>query len=305
MAHNKRFFPIKNLLLLTATSACGCLLKAQPREGTFSITPKAGLTCSKPVGDDIAITNICIRQPNIPREDWHSLNLNEDYIKTYIWHNIVKPKIKSGFTVGLDFQYQANKRLAWVAGLNVAQLRSSTDDINKYNLTKEQLLHDGYDQFFSEKELDNLIEYRNNFSIHDVDNRSYYLQVPIMAKLYVYKGLSIQLGPQFDWNFKSTSDVEYECYNHRFHGFGRYGIFSVNDYNYAMELSERFINEHKNFEFSFIAGLNYEYRHLVASVAYNRGITYSAKLRWDDEKQRYRNSTFMFTLGYRFDLNAH
>lgn len=103
-----------------------------------------------------------------------------------------------------------------------------------------------------------------------------YINVPIMANVYVVKGLAVKLGiqPGFNVNSKQTFS----------------GKTVVGDIDEKAELDA------KSVDFSIPVGLSYEYNNVVLDARYNWGLT--KVFDGSDAK----NSVFQITLGYKFDL---
>ena len=99
-----------------------------------------------------------------------------------------------------------------------------------------------------------------------------YINVPIMANVYVTKGLAVKLGiqPGFLVNDKAKVTVK--------------GT-SVEEDAGA-----------KSFDFSIPVGLSYEYQNFVLDARYNWGLTKVA------DETSIKNSVFQITLGYKFSL---
>lgn len=104
-----------------------------------------------------------------------------------------------------------------------------------------------------------------------------YINIPIMANVYVVKGLALKFGfqPAFRVN---------EGYRLSARGQSLSGKLS----DLGFDIS--------TFDFSIPVGLSYEYSNVVLDARYNIGITKIAK---DDDS---KNSVFQFTLGYKFKL---
>ncbi len=100
-----------------------------------------------------------------------------------------------------------------------------------------------------------------------------YINIPILANVYVVKGLAVKLGIQPAFN---VSDKV------KFSGSGS----SVENEDLDVE----------SFDFSIPVGLSYEYSNVVFDARYNFGVT---KV-WDGGDPM--NSVFQFTLGYKFAL---
>ena len=103
-----------------------------------------------------------------------------------------------------------------------------------------------------------------------------YINVPIMANVYVTKGLAVKLGVQPGFNVSSSNKQE------------------VN--TFAGSGSSTFDVKAKSVDFSIPVGLSYEYNNFQLDARYNWGVSKAFKL--TDAK----NSVFQITLGYKFDL---
>lgn len=93
-----------------------------------------------------------------------------------------------------------------------------------------------------------------------------YINVPILANVYMVKGLAVKLGvqPGFMVDKDKAKDVN-------------------------------------TFDLSIPVGLSYEYSNFVLDARYNWGVTKINKHDYSDGKDN-RNSVFQITLGYKFDL---
>lgn len=107
-------------------------------------------------------------------------------------------------------------------------------------------------------------------------NKLDYINVPIMANVYVTKGLAVKLGVQPGFNVSSSNKQE------------------VN--TFAGSGSSTFDVKAKSVDFSIPVGLSYEYNNFQLDARYNWGLTKAF------ENGKARNSVFQITLGYKFDL---
>ena len=103
-------------------------------------------------------------------------------------------------------------------------------------------------------------------------NKLDYINIPIMANVYVAKGLAVKLGVQPAFNVNSEVKVSG----------GKYSTSADADA--------------KSFDFSIPVGISYEYSNVVLDARYNWGLT--KVVDGSDSK----NSVFQITLGYKFDL---
>lgn len=102
-----------------------------------------------------------------------------------------------------------------------------------------------------------------------------YINIPIMANVYVVKGLAVKLGvqPGFNVNGKLKTVI-----------------------NAGGQFQASKDVDVKTFDFSIPVGLSYEYQNVVFDARYNWGLT---KLQSNFDA---KNSVFQVTLGYKFEL---
>lgn len=100
-----------------------------------------------------------------------------------------------------------------------------------------------------------------------------YLNVPILANVYVAKGLAVKLGIQPGFNVTSKASVE------------KSGTKVTTD-----------LDGIESVDFSIPVGLSYEINNFVIDARYNLGVS---KIMDDSDS---KNSVFQFTLGYKFAL---
>lgn len=104
-----------------------------------------------------------------------------------------------------------------------------------------------------------------------------YLNIPILANVYVAPGLALKAGIQPAFNLSNKVSVE--------------GV-TVDYDKYAPDGAKI-----KSFDFSIPVGLSYEYMNVCLDARYNIGVTKIAD--FDDAGC---NSVFQITLGYKFAL---
>ena len=103
-----------------------------------------------------------------------------------------------------------------------------------------------------------------------------YINVPIMANVYVTKGLAVKLGVQPGFLVSSTNKAEAKTF---------LGSGSTTNEIKA-----------KSVDFSIPVGISYEYNNFQLDARYNWGLTKVF------ENFKAKNSVFQITLGYKFDL---
>ena len=97
-----------------------------------------------------------------------------------------------------------------------------------------------------------------------------YINVPVLANVYVTKGLAVKLGAQFGFNVNAEAKAG----------------------NVEVDIDDAV----KTFDFSIPVGASYEYKNVVLDARYNWGLTKAIK------NADSKNSVFQITLGYKFAL---
>lgn len=100
-----------------------------------------------------------------------------------------------------------------------------------------------------------------------------YLNVPILANVYVAPGLAVKLGIQPGFKLSSKFKAKTS------------GVSAEAD-----------LDDVKGFDISIPVGLSYQYQNIVLDARYNWGVT---KIMDDVDS---KNSVFQITLGYKFSL---
>ena len=104
-------------------------------------------------------------------------------------------------------------------------------------------------------------------------NKLDYINIPVLANVYVVKNLAVKFGVQPAFNVNSKAKASK-------------GDSSI----------QGSIEGIKTFDFSIPIGLSYEYKNFVIDGRYNFGLTKVSK--YADSK----NSVFQLTLGYKLDI---
>jgi len=116
---------------------------------------------------------------------------------------------------------------------------------------------------------------------HHNHDKLEYINIPIIAKYYVYQGLSIEFGPQFSFLTKAESKDD----------------VTIN--NATTEFKRDFKNEVNSFDFGVGIGLSYDLTNgFFANARYNFGLTSVGK-----SNQYYKDSKNGVTqigVGYKF-----
>lgn len=113
----------------------------------------------------------------------------------------------------------------------------------------------------------------------DVTYKTDYINIPILANVYVAKGLAVKLGVQPGFNVNAKAKVS--------------GSAAGLSGNKTVDLADNV----KTFDFTIPVGLSYEYSNVVLDARYNWGLT-----KITDGDNSPKHSVFQITLGYKFDL---
>lgn len=150
-----------------------------------------------------------------------------------------------GLAAGLEAEYQVTDLLSLSAGAIYSQ--------------------QGYKRDWSENRID-----------YSIKGKLDYINVPILANVYVTKGLAVKLGLQPGFKVSSKYDNKETVAGHTVKTSGDIDAKSV--------------------DFSIPVGVSYEYANFQLDARYNWGLTKIAK--GSDDK----NSVIQITLGYKFAL---
>ena len=243
------------LVLMTLTA------NAQQKAKTLSVTPKAGVTASGFSGKMPATISYVIVPVDGGIDELRPVDESKLIRAGAMGFGDIKNKV--GFTIGLEGQYQFTS----VVGLSLGVFY--TQEGATYN-TKGCLSNsDGVK--FSIK--DDLKIHLNCFT------------VPVLANVYVWKGLGLKAGlqPEFAIEKKTKGDVTME-----FEGTVFKAMSSDADI--------------KSFSLSLPIGISYEYKHVVADLRYSFGLTdlHKNKDAGIGGNSSAYNRVLTFTLGYKF-----
>ena len=103
-----------------------------------------------------------------------------------------------------------------------------------------------------------------------------YINVPIMANVYVVKGLAVKLGIQPGFKVSSTKKTDTSS------------LVGTGTTSHDIKA--------QSVDFSIPVGISYEYSNFQLDARYNLGLTKVF------ENGKDKNSVFQITLGYKFDL---
>ena len=154
------------------------------------------------------------------------------------FNNTKDTKARVGMVAGAEFEYTVSNHLGLALGVNYSQQGAKQDS---YNVT------------------------------YNMD----YLTVPIVANVYIVKGLAVKAGVQPGFNIKAKIKSE--------------GVERA-DFKDAV----------KKFDLSIPVGLSYEFCNIVLDARYNFGVTKIFDM--DKVELNSKNLAFQFAVGYKFNL---
>lgn len=173
-----------------------------------------------------------------------------------------KSSEKLGLVVGAEAGYQVSKSFAVTAGVLYSQQGSKRDS---YRHSDEMSLDD-----------------KSQFNLA-------YLNVPILANVYLFKGFAVKAGiqPGFLLSAKRKYDVTATGYTA----------------NYASDKEVDSKDLCNSFDFSVPVGISYEFCNIIIDARYNFGVTSIVK---DDklasDAKNGKNGVFQLTVGYKIKL---
>lgn len=240
---------------------------AQQPAGTFSITPKVGVTVSNFSGDMPAEVDFYA-----PLKSWPDpqISLSEEML--FISGNayFTESKKKVGFTVGAEAQYQFTKVFGLSFGAFFTQEGVTYKTKGYSNYQKEEVTWDIHD---------------------DLSVNLNCITVPVLANVYVWKGLALKAGlqPEFAVGKDAKCDMTF-------------------NYDSQTRTLIKDFGPHINtFSLSLPVGISYEYKHFVADFRYCWGLTdvHDKDHKWLGNKKKWNTSSgynrvMTFTLGYKF-----
>lgn len=163
-------------------------------------------------------------------------------ISTFTDDNEADPRF--AFVVGTEFEYQVTQKLSLSAGL-LYSMQGARGDVSL-----------------------------DNYAPLKMTIKTNYINIPLLANVYVAKGLALKLGIQPALNVESG--------------------FLIDD-GPGGSLSDAGIDINE-FDVAIPLGVSYEYKNFVIEGRYNLGLT---KIYEHDAS---KHSVFQFTLGYKIDL---
>ena len=252
-------------LLMTASSVC-----AQQKAGTFSITPKIGVTASNFSGNMPLTVAYAISTQMSLSESGVFHTLSEENFPEMGAIGFNESKNKFGFTAGVETQYQFSKIIGLSLGVFYTQ-QGASYDTKGYSYTS-----------------------KGGVKVAINDNLKVNLNcvtMPILANVYIWKGLAVKAGlqPELAVSKKTGGDV------------------TISYQGQSLSAVHSDVEGIKSFSLSVPVGVSYEYKNIVADLRYNIGVTDLRKdgdagLIGNNSSSTSKNRTLLFTVGYKFEL---
>ena len=192
-------------------------------------------------------------------------NLTNDAIH-FADNRISHSQTRIGFSGGADVYYQLTDKLALSGGVAYTQAGCNFKDIPAdLSARSGTVFHDSY----------------YNFG---------YVDVPLLAHVYVSKGLAFSVGCQPSFLTKTTSHVEMQEYETDGKGGIKY------DKNVVSEGDAKSL--FKKTAFAIPVGVSYEYENVMLTARYNIGLS---KV-YDHDLGDSKNKVITVSVGYKFNL---
>ena len=240
---------ILGLFLLLSSFSCAM---AQRNVGTFSVTPKVGVCFSSLTGS-----------PGIDLLSTVSHGVEDSYLTS----NGSELKVMTDFTAGVEVSYQLTSILDVSLGASYSRMGCGIS-----GLSESEWTIGGY-----------------SFTLDNAKYRMDYLNVPVMAGVYVWKGLAVRAGLQAGFCLNQSRDYEINT-----NAPSSSCSVTKNGYWYK----ERVFND---FNLSIPVGVSYEYKNVVAEVRHDFGLTNYITDEWNvSDKKKGRIHSTSVTIGYRF-----
>ena len=176
-----------------------------------------------------------------------------------------------GIAAGVEAEYQFSTKLSVAAGLLYSMQGTKYDDIATSGAT-------------------------HHLGMKDWKIQLGYLNVPVIANLYLAKGCALKAGVQLGFLVNDRVKViayEPDEFEEKFDE-------SYNDF-YKSEIEAGRMSNISKFDLSIPLGISYEFdNHLVIDARYNLGLTKVTDEKYANKKSK--NQVIQVTVGYKFEL---
>ena len=258
---------MKKTLIVAATLLGALTANAQQPVGKFSITPKFGFSNNYTSRDMPASFYYATLDPIGEYEPYiYNIESNIESNITAGSFTFYNSKSKTGITFGAEAQYQFTKVFALSGGVMYTQ-KGATYDTKGFSTNLTDLKGNTYKYNIDE----------------DIKLKLDYLTIPILANVYVAKGLALKAGiqPEIAINKKMQIQTSITPSDNPF-------ITSTNSD----------VKNVSTFGLSIPIGISYEYHNFVADARYNLGLTNIEK----EKASGAKHQNIAITIGYKIIL---
>ena len=171
-----------------------------------------------------------------------------------------------GALIGAEAEYQLTNMFSLAAGLNFAMQGSGWKD---------------YDEKIGDVK----------YEIKDTKLNLYYINVPVVANVYLFKGFAVKAGVQVGFLVKANRELSATVKDEN------------NDWNMSTKYDESFTSECKKVDVAIPMGVSYQVPTIpiVIDARYNLGLTKVNKESEEGYKD-FKNNVIQLTVGYKFAL---
>ena len=171
-----------------------------------------------------------------------------------------------GALIGAEAEYQLTNMFSLAAGLNFAMQGSGWKD---------------YDEKIGDVK----------YEIKDTKLNLYYINVPVVANVYLFKGFAVKAGGQVGFLVKANRELSATVKDEN------------NDWNMSTKYDESFTSECKKVDVAIPMGVSYQVPTIpiVIDARYNLGLTKVNKESEEGYKD-FKNNVIQLTVGYKFAL---
>ena len=165
-----------------------------------------------------------------------------------------------GVLIGAEFEYQLTDMFSLAAGVNYSMQGSAWED--------ENIHYEGL-----------------KYEIKDTKMELGYINVPVVANAYLFRGFAVKTGVQFGFltSAKMKSSIS----------------TTSGSLTKSVDYDEDFKDQCKKFDVSIPVGVSYQFKvPIVIDARYNIGLTNVNK----DSDESVKNQVFQITVGYKFKL---
>lgn len=254
---------MKKTLIVAATLLGALTANAQQPVGKFSITPKFGFSNNYTSRDMPASFYYATFIP-ISEEDFLIHNSSSDI--TAGGFTFYNSKSKTGITFGAEAQYQFTKVFALSGGVMYTQ-KGATYDTKGFSTNLTDLKGNTYKYNIDE----------------DIKLKLDYLTIPILANVYVAKGLALKAGIQSEIAINKKMQIQTSI--------------TPSD-NPFITSTNSDVKNVSTFGLSIPIGISYEYHNFVADARYNLGLTNIEK----EKASGAKHQNIAITIGYKIIL---